>query len=381
MQADSTKRPVILVDTTLRDGEQAPGVVFSLREKITIVRLLDSAGVDELEVGIPAMGHATCEEIRELVAIEPDCLLTSWCRALEKDIDLAAACGTGGVHISFPVSPILLRTMGKTQAWVLSQLTGLVPQALSRFQLVSVGAQDAFRSDPEFLDTFVRSASACGVHRVRIADTVGLATPSQVSEMVRNLAGRAKQTRFEFHGHNDLGMATANSITAVEAGAGAVSATVNGLGERAGNAPLEEVAAALNRLSGMRCAADFRKLQALCRYVAKAANRPIPIAKPITGAVVFSHESGIHCAGLLRDTVTYQPFAPEAVGRRRCDFVIGAHSGTKVISHVLSSRGISLATADAANLRTLILETAREKKRSLTSIEVVDLYHRSMQQV
>lgn len=187
MKQNSAKTPVHIVDTTLRDGEQAPGVAFSFEEKVSIVRLLVGAGVDELEVGIPAMGHAVCDEIRKLVALEPNCLLTSWCRALEKDLDLAAACGTGGVHISFPVSSILLRAMGKTRDWVLSRLAVLVPSALRRFQVVSVGAQDAFRAEPDFLNEFVRSASECGVHRVRIADTVGLAMPSQVVDMVRNL--------------------------------------------------------------------------------------------------------------------------------------------------------------------------------------------------
>ncbi|MFZ0131258.1 MAG: hypothetical protein WAK95_01870 [Desulfobacterales bacterium] len=377
MKTDSPETSVHIVDTTLRDGEQAPGVVFSTREKMAIVRLLDTAGVDELEAGIPAMGAAACAEIRELVELAPGCLLTSWCRAVETDIDLAAGCGTGGVHISFPVSPILLRAMGKTQEWVLSRLADLAPAALRRFQLVSVGAQDAFRADPEFLDAFACAASAHGVHRLRIADTVGLARPLQVAGMVRHLSDRLGQTRLEFHGHNDLGMATANSVTALEAGAGAVSVTVNGLGERAGNAALEEVAVAVSRLPGARCAVRLKKLPAVCRLVAKAANRPIPVAKPITGRAIFSHESGIHCAGLIRDPATYQPFAPEDVGRKGCRFVLGTHAGTAVIRHLLSDRGISLVPADTSRLRDLIRQEARRRKTALTTAAVVDLYHQS----
>ncbi|MGD9072336.1 MAG: hypothetical protein PVI69_11270 [Desulfobacterales bacterium] len=375
MKQNSAKTPVHIVDTTLRDGEQAPGVAFSFEEKVSIVRLLVGAGVDELEVGIPAMGHAVCDEIRKLVALEPKCLLTSWCRALEKDLDLAAACGTGGVHISFPVSSILLRAMGKTRDWVLSRLAVLVPSALRRFQVVSVGAQDAFRAEPDFLNEFVRSASECGVHRVRIADTVGLAMPSQVVDMVRNLVCRVGQMRLEFHGHNDLGMATANSITAAEAGADALSVTVNGLGERAGNASLEEVAMAVNRLPGHHCAIQVKKLQTLCRFVAKASNRPIPIAKPITGAAIFSHESGIHCAGLLKDTATYEPFCPEDIGRIGSEFVIGTHSGSAAIRHLFKGQGISLPPADAVKLRNRIYAVARQKKAALTRAEVVDLYN------
>ena len=211
----STRMPVHIIDTTLRDGEQAPGVAFNTAEKLSILRLLDDAGVDELEVGIPAMGQAICRDIREMAALEPDCLLTSWCRAVEAAIELAAGCGTDGVHISFPVSPVILRAFGKTTDWVLRQLDALVPFALGQFRLVSVGAQDAFRASPGFLDRFVRSASACGAHRVRIADTVGLARPSQVAHMVQQLAPSAGATALEFHGHNDLGMATANTIAAI----------------------------------------------------------------------------------------------------------------------------------------------------------------------
>jgi homocitrate synthase NifV len=376
MKQDSAKTPVTIVDTTLRDGEQAPGVAFSFEEKVSIVLLLVGAGVDELEVGIPAMGHSVCDEIRKLVDLEPDCLLTSWCRAVETDIELAARCGTGGVHISFPVSSILLRAMGKTRDWVLSRLAALVPAALRRFRMVSVGAQDAFRAEPDFLNAFVRSASACGVHRVRIADTVGLARPSQVVDMVQSLVCRVGQMRLEFHGHNDLGMATANSVTAAEAGADALSVTVNGLGERAGNASLEEVAMAVNRLPDHHCAIQIKKLQALCRFVAKASNRPIPIAKPITGTAIFSHESGIHCAGLFKDPATYEPFCPQDIGRNRSEFVIGTHSGSAAIRHLLKNQGISLPPADAVKLRNRIYEAARQKKAALTRAEVVDLYNR-----
>jgi homocitrate synthase NifV len=238
-----------------------------------------------------------------------------------------------------------------------------------------VGAQDAFRAEPDFLNAFFRSASERGVHRVRIADTVGLARPSQVVDMIRNLVCRVGRMRLEFHGHNDLGMATANSVTAVEAGADALSVTVNGLGERAGNASLEESAMAVNRLPGHQCTIQVKKLPALCRFVAKASNRPIPIAKPITGAAIFSHESGIHCAGLLKDPETYEPFCPEDIGRHRSEFVIGTHSGSAAIRHLLKSQGISLPPADAVKLRNRIYEVARRKKTALSRAEVVDLYN------
>jgi homocitrate synthase NifV len=374
MASDSTKIPVHIIDTTLRDGEQAAGVAFGIGEKITIVRLLSGAGVDELEVGIPAMGQAACDEIRELVALAPDCLLTSWCRALQTDIDMAAGCGTGGVHISFPVSPILLRAIGRTQDWVLGQLDSLVPTALGRFQMVSVGAQDTFRAQPDFLSEFIQRASRCGAHRVRIADTVGLARPSQVADRVRDLTSLAGKTALEFHGHNDLGMATANTVAAIEAGISAVSVTVNGIGERAGNAPLEQVAVAATTLEDRIIAVDLQKLVEICRFLSRITERPIPIDRPITGEMIFSHESGIHCAAVLKDPNTYQPFPPEILGRKGAQLVVGRHTGATILKHILQKAGASLDDEKLAQLLAAVRIQAFKNKGTLSHREIVQLY-------
>jgi len=367
------RRRVWIIDTTLRDGEQAPGVAFSLPEKRTLLRLLDRAGVDELEVGTPAMGPAACEEIRELAALQPNCLLTSWCRALEKDIEKAADCGTQGVHISFPVSSILLEAVGRDQLWVLDQLAALVPLALERFQLVSVGAQDAFRASAVFLNRFVRHAAACGAHRVRIADTVGLARPSQVAAMVTTLTPLSGPSGFEFHGHNDLGMATANTIAAIEAGVGSVSVTVNGLGERAGNAPLEQVAVATHTLAHRYCAVDPKRLMTLCRFVSRITNRPIAVDQPISGDGVFSHESGIHCAALLKDPTTYQPFDPKILGRQGARLVVGQHSGSRVVQHVMEKAGVKLNQAQAERFLTVVRTEAARRKSNLSAADLARL--------
>jgi homocitrate synthase NifV len=294
-----------------------------------------------------------------LAALQPNCRLTAWCRALEKDIDLAAGCGTEGVHISFPVSSILLQAMDKNQRWVLDQLEILVRRALDRFRLVSVGAQDAFRVDPAFLHRFVRLAADCGAHRIRIADTVGLARSSQVFEMVGTLLPLCGQTGLEFHGHNDLGMATANTIAAIEAGAGAVSVTVNGLGERAGNAPLEQVVMAAHTLDNRYCAVDPEHLMPLCRFVARITDRPIAVDRPICGENVFSHESGIHCAALLKDPATYQPFDPAILGRQSARMVLGRHSGSRVVQHLLEKAGVKLDQAQARSFLNRIRSGSR----------------------
>ena len=331
----SGKRKITIVDTTLRDGEQAPGVSFDLGEKIEIARMLADLGVDELEAGIPAMGEAEREEIRSLVALDLPCRIVPWCRALESDIRLAAECGVEGVHIGFPVSKILLDSMSKDRDWVLESLDRLVSYASRYFDFVSVGAKDAFRCDFDFLSWFYILASQCGADRIRIADTVGTATPSRVKRMVEGLLSLGCDLPVEFHGHNDLGMATANAFTAAEAGAQAISTTVNGLGERAGNAALEEIAMALHLDDNLECSIRPAGLTKLCRAVAAASGRNIPASKPVTGEDIFKHESGIHCAALIKDPLSFQPYLPEIAGREESRFVLGKHSGRNVIRHLI----------------------------------------------
>ncbi len=377
MQTDSLKSSMVLkpwiIDTTLRDGEQAPGVVFSALEKTEIACLLANAGVNELEIGYPAISNEERDTIKKIVTLNLPVRLTSWARAKWEDIEAAAESGTEAVHISFPLSALYLSLMEKDYAWVQEQLQQLVPRAKKYFNIVSVGAQDATRADPEQLKRFVLDATACGADRIRIADTVGVATPSSVLQLVGSLRS-ITSAALEFHAHNDLGMATANAFTALEAGCEAVSVSVTGIGERAGNAALEELAIALKLSGTYQTRIDTRQLSKLCAAVSKAAGRVIEDQKPVVGKSAFQHESGIHCAALLKHPLSYQPFLPDQIGHAKSEMVIGKHSGSASLQHFYSGRGIMITKREAHDLLAIVRMTATEKKRALQPEELDSIY-------
>lgn len=362
---------VHLIDSTLRDGEQAPGVVFSRSEKLELAAAITAAGIPELEAGTPAIDEEERADLNAIVDLRLDCRVTAWCRATAQDLQHACTCGVDSVHISFPVSPILLGALGKEERWLWNTLPEIVGRARARFRHVSVGAQDASRADATLLDRFVLAARDAGAGRVRIADTVGIWNPHQAWRCFRRLRAIAgSRLSVEFHGHNDLGMATANTVSAVEGGADAVSVTVNGLGERAGNAPLEEVAMALRHTLGRDSGLDTSRLSALCELVSNRARRCIHAAKPITGADVFRHESGIHTAALLKNPIAYQPFPSEEAGRSPEPFAIGKHSGAAGVQSLLAASGISVPTSLCPEILSAVRRRARAHKGAVSPQEL-----------
>lgn len=336
-------------DTTLRDGEQAAGVAFGPDEKLEIARLLDEAGVDEIEAGTAVMGGDEAEAIRRIARAGLRARVFAWNRALVKDIEASLACGVDSVAISLPVSELLIETkLEKTYEQVLDQLGEAIAFARSRGLFVCVGAEDASRADAAFLFRFAVRAREAGAQRVRLSDTVGRLDPFAARERVEALVA-VSRFPVEFHGHNDFGLATANTLAAVRGGAAVVSTTVLGLGERAGCAALEEVALALRYVHKEPIGLRLEVLPRLCRRVAELAGIVIPAGKPIVGGNAFAHESGIHVAGILRDPRTYEPFPPEEVGLERV-LVVGKHSGSRGLQHVLASLGVIATHEEAARL-------------------------------
>lgn len=360
-------------DTTLRDGEQTAGVVFANAEKIQIAKLLSEIGVHQIEVGIPAMGGDEKEAIKAIVDLNLPTSILAWNRAVTSDIDASLSCGVDTIAISISASDIHIQTkLQRDRQWVLDSIKESVDYAKKHNLYVSVNAEDASRADPEFLMEFARTAKSAGADRLRYCDTLGILDPFETYHRIKALIEEVG-IEIEMHTHNDLGMATANALAGIRAGATFVNVTVNGLGERAGNAALEEVVMALKYIEGIDTGIDTSRFREISEYVAHASGRPLPTWKPIVGSNLFVYESEGRASGALQSPTNYEIYPPDEVGLAR-KFIIGKHSGARSVKNKLRQYGLRTDDKLIDELTFEARSLAIKLKRALFDQELVQLY-------
>ncbi len=370
----SKSKKVIWVDTTLRDGEQTAGVVFAHEEKVRIAKLLDMIGVDQLEAGIPVMGEEEEKNMKAIVKSNLKASIMAWNRAVIPDIAKSINCGVDAVAISIATSDLHIKhKLRSTREKVLEQMVKAVEFAKREGMYISVNSEDGSRTDFEFLVKFGKLAKQAGADRLRFCDTIGFLEPFKTYEIVKKLKEEV-DIDIEMHTHNDFGMATANALAGLRAGATHVGVTVNGLGERAGNAALEEVAMALKHTMGQEISLKTEMFRDICEYVSKASGRKLPSWKAVVGTNMFAHESGIHVDGALKHPETYEVFNPLEVGLER-QIVIGKHSGTAALVNILANYGIEISKEDSRELLEDVRKASISLKRSLSEKELLYLFH------
>ena len=319
------------------------------------------------------MGGDEKEAIQTLVNADLDASIMAWNRAVVSDVKESLDCGVDAVAISISTSDIHIEhKLQQDRDWVLSNMVKAVEFAKKNNLYVSVNAEDASRSDRDFLVKFAKEAKEAGADRLRYCDTVGIMEPFVIHDRVKDIIEEVG-IDIEMHTHNDFGLAAANALAGVKAGANYVGVTVNGLGERAGNAALEEVVMALKYLYNVDMDFSTEDFRQLSEYVSQASSRELPVWKAIVGTNVFAHESGIHADGVLKNASTYEVFAPEEVGLER-QIIIGKHSGKKAIVSKFKEYGIDLTDQEANDLLARIRETAVQLKRALFDKELMYIY-------
>ncbi|MEM0481523.1 MAG: 2-isopropylmalate synthase [Nitrososphaerota archaeon] len=336
---------VFFLDTTLRDGEQTPGVALRVEEKVMIAEALSDLGVDVIEAGFAIVSKGEYESIERICGLGLSSKICSLSRCEKRDVDAAVDAGCDWVHVFIATSELHMKyKLDMTKEQVIERAVETVEYAKSRGVVVHFSAEDATRSDPEFLMEVYRCVRDAGADSLDIPDTVGVAVP----HVMRSLASRARRETglpIAVHCHDDMGLATANTLAGVEGGAEIVHVTVNGIGERAGNTSLEEVAVALKFLYGVETGIRYENISRVSRLVARLTGIPIPKNKAVVGEHAFSHESGIHVHGVINNPATYEPIMPEQVGMNR-RIVIGKHSGVHSVNTILRQYGFVLETGE-----------------------------------
>ncbi len=348
-----SKSQVFIFDTTLRDGEQCPGATMTFEEKLEVAHLLDTMGVDIIEAGFPIASDGDFAAVSEIAAQMKNATVAGLARAINADIDRAGEAVRGAkrgrIHTFVSTSPIhLAHQMRKTEEEVLEIIIKTVSRARGYVEDVEWSAMDATRTPLDYLCRTVEAAIKAGATTINLPDTVGYATPNEYRDMflnVRNRVPNSDKAIFSVHCHNDLGLAVANTLGGLEGGARQIECTINGIGERAGNAALEEVVMAIKTRGDIlpyECRVDSTMLNRASKLVSAATSFPVQYNKAIVGRNAFAHESGIHQDGMLKNNTTYEIMTPASVGVQKTSLVMGKHSGRAAFKNKLGDLGYEL---------------------------------------
>ena len=376
-------RDIVIFDTTLRDGEQSPGMSMTREEKLLVADILDSMGVNVIEAGFAMASEGDFESVKAIAGTAKNSVICSLARAKHADIDRAGEAlkpaKRGRIHTFISTSDIHLEHQFRlSKEQVLEIIADTVAHARKYTDDVEWSAMDATRSDLDYLCKAVETAIAAGATTINLPDTVGYGTPETIHAMFTDVMGRvpnADKAIFSFHGQNDLGLATANSLAAVRAGAGQIECTINGIGERAGNTSLEEVVMTLNvhkNQYDVSCGINTEHIIRASRLVQQVTGQSVQVNKAIVGANAFAHESGIHQDGMLKNRDTYEIMTPESVGLTKSNLVMGKHSGRHAFKDKLAELGVNLgdnALEDAFNR----FKALADKKKDIFDEDILAL--------
>lgn len=373
---------IYMVDGTLREGEQSPGVHFTADEKLEIACALDRIGCPLLDVGMPAISADEREAIRAIAQAGLRAAIGVSVRLNRAEVDQAVACGADEIFLICPVSPVHLRSkLGTDEEGVRRLAEDVVRYGVHQGLVVNLVAEDACRAERPFLCKIVKDAHGWGGSRAFICDTVGIAEPFGMKSLIEEMRAMIpSEMELGCHCHNDLGLATANTLAAIEGGVRYPSVTVNGIGERAGNAPLHEVAVAAGKNLHIDHGIDLPGLYPLSKLVERCSGILIPPHAPVVGLNAFRHESGIHVDGILKDSRTYTGIDPRGLGREPV-FILGKHTGTQLIRHLVEQRGYQASEGDVQEILRQVKEwKQRDGKGEIGRMvrEVEEYYERSL---
>lgn len=354
-------------DTTLRDGEQMPGVVFSLEEKLRIVKEITDFGVELIDI-MPAVSESEFRIAKELVNLYGD-RISATCRIRKSDVDTAIDAGASRITLFSPLSDLhITRKLRTTREKNIEDSLEMIDYARARGLAVDFAGEDASRADPEYLRIFLEAVHG-KIAVFFVSDTVGCLTPKSTRELV-SCVKKNSACEVGLHMHNDFGLATANTVEGILAGADWFSGTFTGIGERAGNAPIEEVSVALQYLHGIELGVNCKMLKGICDMVQEFSGIRMQKHKPIVGENAFSHESGIHVDGILKDPKTYEFIEPEDVGQRR-RFSFGKHTGSAALKKIFGE------DADISGMLATIKEFSEKGKTSFSEEEIKEIIERA----